>query len=214
MSSSDAIALVSAAVGAFLGAGLAFLLEEIRRRRAEATTRYFSLFRTQLALGMQINTLLIVQRRYLDEHRNDANRHMRLVPVQMSTTALRVDLGSIAFIAEIDDVEILQRVYLAEQAYLNSTATLATSNLKIQEIRYNLGIARGPVNPETGEATALFDLAHVVILKQLIDGLYVSVDRAIIDQKAALDELAAVIKRLCPRRKALRFKIPETENPG
>jgi hypothetical protein len=57
MSSSDAIAVVSAAVGAFLGSGLAFLLEEKRRRGAEKDTRYSSLIRTQLALGMQLNTL-------------------------------------------------------------------------------------------------------------------------------------------------------------
>lgn len=65
MLSSDAIALISAAVGAFLGSGLAFLLEENRRRRADRDTRYSSLIQTQLALGMQINTLVIMGRRQI-----------------------------------------------------------------------------------------------------------------------------------------------------
>jgi hypothetical protein len=214
MSSSDAIALISAAVGAFLGSGLAFLLEENRRRRAERDTRYSSLIQTQLALGMQINTLVIIQKRYLDEYRGKNDRHMKMLPVQMSFTDVRINLGFIGFLAEVDDVGILQRVYLAEQAYVNATATLTTCNLKIQEIRYNLAIARGPVNPQTGEATAFFDPAHVVVLKQLIDGLYSSVDGAIVDQRKALEELAAAIKRLYPKRKVLGVKISETGTPG
>ena len=57
-------------------------------------------------------------------------------------------------------------------------------------------------------------MAKVVILKQLIDGLYRSADGAIEDQRAALENLGALIKRLYPKRKALFFEIQPAFAPG
>jgi len=214
MSWSDAIALIAAAVGAFFGSGLAFLIEENRRKRTEKDSRYSALIQTQFAIGMQLNTLVIIQRRHLDRYREQTDRHMRITPVEMSTTDIRTDVGSIGFIAEVDDVEILHRIYVAEQSYLTAIGALLTTNQSIQEIRYKGAISHGPINPETGEATAYFDKAQVFILKQIIDGLYESVDSAIISQGNILNDLRILIKRLYPKRKALEFKIPEPEVTG
>lgn len=54
----------------------------------------------------------------------------------------------------------------------------------------------------------------VVILKQLTDGLYGSVHGAVEDQRAALEDLGALIKRLYPKRKALFFEIQPASAPG
>jgi len=212
---SDLVTLVAAALGALVGAGVAFLLEEMRRRRAERATRYSRLLEAQIALGMQLNTLVNIQG-YLDEHRAEPNRHMLLVPLHMSLTDLRVDLSALGFIADIDDVEILMRVYLAEQAYLTACTALTVSNSKIQELRYDGVLARGPVDADTGTSVGVFDPAKVVILKQLVDGMYDSVDEAIEGEGIALDDLRGVIRRRFPKKKSLVFQLPSTSgaNPG
>ena len=209
MSGSDGVTLAAAAFGAFLGAGFAFLLEELRRRTAEGNARYSALIQAQLALIMQVNTLVNIQKLYLDAQRNAPDRHMRLVPVHMAMTDLRLDLAPLGFIAEVDDVGVLQTVYLAEQGYVTATTALAISNAKIQETRFDGVLAHGPVDPDTGKAQGLFDAGKVVVLKQLVDGLYQSVDGAIRDESRAVEVLAKVIKRLYPKRKPLAFTIQE-----
>ena len=205
---SEVVALVAAAVGACLGAGIAFLLEEMRRRRVERNGRYSRLLEAQIVLGMQLNTLVNIQQQYLNEHRAAQNRHMLLVPLHMSMSELRADIASLGFIAEVDDVEILHRVYLAEQAYITATTALTVSNSKIQELRYDGALAHGPVNQSTGEAQAVFDGAKLVILKQHIDGMYASVDEAVEWELEAIDELRGVIKRQFSERKSLTFEVP------
>jgi len=116
VSLSDVVTLVAAAFGAFFGSWLAFLLENRRRRRAEADRRYSCLMQAQLALGMQQEKLLNIQRGYLDPHRNESDWHRRLEPLHMSMTDLRVDFSALVFMAEGDDgFSILQSIYLAEQ---------------------------------------------------------------------------------------------------
>jgi hypothetical protein len=208
---SDVATVVATASGAFFGSGFAFLLEELRRRRVEADRRYSRLLEAQLALGMQLEKLLNVQRGYLDPHRNAPNRHMRLEPLHMSMTDLRVDLSALVFIAEVDDINILQVVYLAEQAYVTAPTALTESNSTIKELASGEAITSGPVNPEASAAVAGFDSAAVANLKRFIDGLYVSVDEAIDSIQGAIGELTSATRRLYPKRKAHHFaSLPST----
>jgi hypothetical protein len=215
MSTADAATLVAAAFGAFLGTGSAFLLEQSRRRRAEDDTRYTSLLKAELALGMQLNDLVNTQRQYLDEHRDHPQRCLRLVPLVMGMTDLRVDLGSLAFVAEVDDVQILQLVYLAELGYVTAITTLAANNNKIEEIRYQEATRLGPVDMTTGEAVAMIDAARYQVLKETTDGLYDSVDGEVEQHKKALSELHALCKRLFPKRRSLQFEVAvDAETPS
>jgi hypothetical protein len=216
VSLSDVVTLVAAAFGAFFGSGLAFLLEERRRRRVEADRRYSRLLEAQLALGMQLETLLNVQRRYLDPHRNEPDRHMQLEPLHMSMTDLRVDFSALVFIAEVDGFDILQKVYLAEQGYITATTALAESNSKIEKRPSDGAITSGSVDPEAGAAVAVFDSAAAANLKEFIDDLYRSVDEDIDSVQGAIGELTSATRRLYPKRKSHHFILPaeDLKNPG
>ncbi|MDZ4179869.1 MAG: hypothetical protein U1E29_11675 [Coriobacteriia bacterium] len=209
LSWSDVVALVAVAAGAFLGTFSAYLLESRRRERVESADRYSALVKTQLALGMQLNSLAVIDRQYLDPVRELEDRHMRLVPAHINTTELRVDLPSIAFVAEVDEAEILQRLMLAEESFMTAVEALRLTSERIEQSRYQGAIARGPINPETGEAEAIFDPVAITILKALVDGLYESVEHAIGQQRASLEEVRALMKRLFPSRDALSFELPE-----
>jgi hypothetical protein len=199
------VTLVAAAFGAFFGSGLAFLLEERRRRRLETDRRYSRLLEAQLALGMQLEKLLNIQHGYLDPHRTEPDRHMRLEPLHMSMTDLRVDFSALVFIAEVDGLGILQTVYLAEQAYITATTALAESNSKIDKRPSDGAITSGPVDLEASAAIAVFDSAAAADLKEFIDDLYRSVDEAIDSVREAIKELTSATRRLYPKRKAHHF---------
>lgn len=207
MSPSDAVTLVAAAFGAFFGAWLAFLLEERRRKRVEADRRYYCLLQAQLALGMQREKLLNIQRGYLDLHREEPDRHMRLEPLFMSMDDLRVDFPPLVFVAEAFGFGIVQTLYLAEQGYITATSALAKSNGMIEK-----RLAGGPLDSEAGGAVAVFDSSAEASLKGFIDDLYCSVDGAIDSMGAAIDELTSVTRKLYPERKAHHFELPAEDS--
>lgn len=212
MSLSDVVTLVAAAFGAFFGSWLAFLLENRRRRRAEADRRYSCLMQAQLALGMQQEKLLNIQRGYLDPHRNESDWHRRLEPLHMSMTDLRVDFSALVFMAEGDDgFSILQSIYLAQQGYLTVITALAKSNSKIEKRPSGGAITSGPVGPEASDEVAVFDSAADDDLKKFIDDLYRSVDMAVNSVREAIEELTSATRRLCPKRIAHHFNpLPKT----
>ena len=214
---SDFVPLVAAAVGAFSGSGLAYLLEERRRRRAEADRRYSDLLKAQVALGMQREKLLNLQRAYLDPHRNEPDRHMRLEPLVMSMTDLRVDFSALVFIAEVKNgFGILQTMYLAEQGYITATTAVAESKSKIEKRQCGGAIASGPVDTEINDAVAVFDSTAEADLKGFIDDLYRSVDMALDSFREAIRELTSACQRLYPKCVPHHFALPDEnlKSPG
>ena len=179
--------------------------------RAESDRRYSCLLQAQLALGMQLEKLLHIQRRHLEGHRNDPDRHMRLAPFYTSMTDLRIDFSGMIFVAEGDDgFALLQTMYLAEQGYITATTSLAEFNRRI-EMRTPAGASsRGTVDSEAGE-TAVRDSAPVADLKEFVDDLYRSVDTAVDSVREAIGDLTSVTRRLYPEREAHHFDVlPKT----
>ncbi len=175
------------------------------RRRAEADRRYSCLLQAQLALGMQLDKLLNIQHGYLDLHREEPDRHMRLEPLYMSMIDLRIDFSALVFIAEIDDgFAVLQTMYLAEQGYITATTALAESNSRIEKRPPAGADSKGTVDSEAGE-TAVCDSTAATDLRQFIDGFYRSVDEAVDSMRGAIEDLTSVARRLYPNRKAHHF---------
>jgi len=175
------------------------------RRRAEADRRYSCLLQAQLALGMQLDKLLNIQHGYLDLHREEPDRHMRLEPLCMSMIDLRIDFSALVFIAEVDDgFAVLQTMYLAEQGYITATTALAESNSRIEKRPPAGADSKGTVDSEAGE-TAVCDSTAATDLRQFIDGFYRSVDEAVDSMRGAIEDLTSVARRLYPNRKAHHF---------
>lgn len=210
------VALVAAAVGAFLGSGSAFVLEAWRRQREETEARYSALFRTQLVLITQLNTLLVINKQYLDAHREDPERFMKLVPFHTGMTGMRVDFGSLWFIPLIDsDADLVHRIYLAEQAYSTSTDTLAMRNRKIEETMYASDVRVEQFDFSTGNSRVQLDMRKVHLIKSLTDCLYESIDDAIKQQEKAIADIRLFIKRVYRGRKSLQYtdKEPNKKKP-
>lgn len=201
------VALVAAAVGAFLGSGSAFILEAWRRKREETEARYSALFRTQLDFITQLNTLLVITKQYLDAHREDPDRFMKLIPFHTGMTGMRVDFGSLWFIPLIDsDADFVHRLYLAEQPYCTSTDTLEMRNRKVEETIYASDVRVEQFDSKTGQSRVEVDVRKVHLIKSLTDCLYESVDDAIKQQEKAISDICGFIKRAYRGRKSLQYE--------
>jgi len=199
MGFSETVALVAAAVGAFLGSTSAFLLEAWRRSHVEKTARHTALLQAQFAVSMQLRTMVNIRDQYLNEVRDKPDRFMLLVPFYGETADPVVDLGTLGFVAADDRIDALQQVHMAQGAYLTAMSALRARN-EMMAAMYEAAIPSGDFDFETGEETVALDRRKARRLKGITDGLYKSVDSAIELEHEAVAVLAQVGKRLLPKR--------------
>jgi hypothetical protein len=199
MGASEVVALVAAAVGAFLGSTSAFLLEAWRRARAEENLRYGLILEGQFALAMQLRTLVNIRDQYLKPDRDAADRFMLLVPFYGESNDPTVDLGALGFVAVEDEIDVLQKLHMAQDAYLTAMFALRSRNDMMAEV-YAAAVPRGDFDFESGAETVGVDARLARRLKGITDGLYKSVDSAIELEHEAIALLAAAGKRLLPKR--------------
>ena len=214
LTQADQVTLASSAAGAFIGAIAAFALEATRRWRSERSARYSSLLEAQFALCMQMDLMVKLQRDYLRPARDHPQRFMRLTPVIAPDPGLRVNFASLAFITAIDEVESIAKVYRAQQSFLTASQVLERRSRLVQEQFYSIDNPLKAFDFESGEGLVEHDPRQVRILKGMTDGLYKSVDDAVVMLGGAVDELAKVIKRHYPLRKVLSVDAPVSTEPA
>lgn len=203
MSVTDAVALVAAAVGAFIGSGSAFLLEAWRRARAEKDSRYAAIIDAQFSLSMQLRTLVNLRNEYLNPVRDQQDRFMALVPAYGEIADPPVDLGGLSFIACDDETHVLQSVHMAQAGYRTALSALQARNEMMGALYQMAKPARDDFDFETGGETVSVDGRLARRLKGITDGLYEAVDSAIDLEHEAIQHLAKAGKRLLSKRKFL-----------
>ena len=199
------IALVSAAAGGFFGSGSAFLLEWLRRKKEDRTQKYEDLFKTQYILITQHNSLLVLKQHYLDIHRNDPDRFLKLVPIVNNPSPLRVDIAKLAFLANESAATTLNDIYIAESCYGNALAALEMRNQKLQELMNDPTVQVEDFDFETGRGRIAANPRKVRVIKGLTDGLYDSLDDAEAKYAKLIPAMSVTIKKLFPKKKAFHY---------
>jgi len=203
--------LLVAAFGAFFGAWAVFRFENVRQKREERKRRYVALVQATLILFDEFNTLLNIQRTYLDPVRDNEQRFALLVPLTTGLAKARVDYTSLDCLVDEERVDLWQRVSLVEQGYETVVMGMDVLNEHIQRDRIDGALVRGPVNMKTGHAEVLLDPGKAAILISIVDGFYDSVDRGVADQKDVIVEMIAFIKTLYPEKKEMKFTIEDVQ---
>jgi hypothetical protein len=205
-------------VAAFLGSASAFLLEERRRRRQNIDERHSVIFRAQLVLLRQLDSLLNLTTHYLDTYRNHPNRALLMGPFYTGVTDLRVDFGSLWFVPLIDsDTNLIHRIYLAESSFLTSTGMFNMRNNEMRRFMSERAKYVQSFNPTTGElrmkSTMELEL-QVKLITDMTNGLYDSTDGAILQLETAIRDVRAMIRRVYPGRKSVEYKGRAKPNDG
>lgn len=204
----------AAGFGAFLGSGSAFLLESRRRKSERRDKEHDAALSAQYALQAQWNTLEGVRRQCLEPLRNDPHRHLNIAVFTMPGPRLSIPFDRLIFIAKRDDPNLLQEMRIAEESYVSAMEVLSQRNAKVEAFYYDSDVDRKTFNEETGRSTSNAPAHKVFLIKQLTDGLYHHVDRAIPLLAAAFASTRVCIKRNFPRKfRALGTTEYDTASP-
>jgi hypothetical protein len=203
------VALVAAAVGAFLGSGSAFLLQYIQQRRSLRVDRESSLIQAQFILSMQLNTLVQLDRQHLAPLRDDPDRTLLLRPAAYIPSETALDISTIAFVAVFGQVEALEAVHAAQDSYRNALSMLQGRTEFYKQICYGPDVRSTSFDFESGESMSELDVRQVRVLKSLTDGLYKTVADAIELETQAFADLDLVLQSHYPKAKRLYFAVAD-----
>ena len=196
-------ALFASAFGALAGSLSAYLLTVIKQKKEEDSQRHSSLLTAQFALISQWTEVMNIKKQLLDTHKDDDNRHLKMIYYMNFGTPLLIDFNSIAFITNSDEPDLLQQVHIAQQKYhavvgvldeLNQVRLKFYEEAKINVIDINTGAAKlQQVDPK---------IMHK--LKALTDSMYRVVDQALPKLETEKEKLFVFSKRNFPKYKALK----------
>lgn len=209
LTQADGVALIAAALGAFLGASSAYLLQLAHQRRSLRVSRESSLIQAQFILSMQLNTLVQLHNQYLRPIEDDPNRTLALRPAAVIPSEISLDLTAIAFVAVLGQVEALQAVHTAQDAYRNTLGLLRERTELYKQVCYAPDVRASSFDFDSGKSTSQLDERQVRRLKGLTDGLYRTVDAAIALQTEAFSALDTVLRSSYPKAKRLYFEVAD-----
>jgi len=209
LTQADAVALIAAAVGAFLGSGSAFLLQYIHQRRSLRVARESSLIQAEFILSMQLNTLVQLDRQHLAPLRDDPERTLLLRPAAYIPSETLLDISTIAFVAVSGQVEALQAVHGAQDAYRSALSMLQERATFYKQTCYGADVRSTSFDFDSGESTSQLDVRQVRVLKSLTDGLYKTVADAIEMETQAFADLDLVLRSHYPKAKRLYFDVAD-----
>lgn len=196
-------------VAAFLGAWSAFKLQDRSRQREERKQNIAAGNRALFNLLRQSNSLKLIQRDYLDEHRDHPGRHLMIMPLPLqSYEDLNFDLRELAFMAEPKHQDLLFKLTIEEARYAEAIKTMNMQSEFRSQVRAVLskaGIKHGEKYSGEDLKVAMGDFAYHQ-LKSLIDALYFHVDRTIESTIEVKNDLRDALKELYPDAKFLDFE--------
>jgi hypothetical protein len=202
--SANSSVFITAMTGAFFGAVSAYWSERFKEKRKRQTEEFGAIIRTQMALIGQLNTVSNVKKQFLDPLRDDPLRERKMIAFDMTTTPLRVNYESIAFLLNSEDPNLVHEIHAAEQSFCSAMEVLDTRNRAYEKLHEKSQLEK--FDPLTGQCTiAVTDPRAIKLVKDYTDALFVGVDRACERLSTQVAELYKAGKRLYPKKKFLKI---------
>lgn len=201
-------------IAAFLGAWFAFKLQDRAKFREEVKANVAAGNRALFNLLRQANSLKLIQRDHLDEHRDNPGRHLMIQPVpQQAHEDTKFDLRELSFMAAPKHQDLLFKLIIEEARYAETIKTLnmlSEFSSQVQRVVAHAGIEHG--REYTGEElrTAMGDFAYHQ-LRSLTDALYFHVDRTVDSTMDVKNALITSLIEMYPKTQFLDFELLANE---
>lgn len=169
--------IVLVLLSAFSGTSLAFLFERLREKKRDTERDYLALREAHFSLLQQLNQLVMLERSYLEIEEDRETQWLKLKPLLGGWEVPMVKVDSLTFILKSEVPELLNRLLLAEQRFVQVRDLVVRRNElhrilqgKVQELEEK-GVLRPPaVDVQTIENEVGRTLCRE--LQVLTDGLY------------------------------------------
>jgi hypothetical protein len=210
----NVVAFSSAIAGAFFGSLSAFWLGRLQQKRDLRDRRHSSLLAAQHALLSQWTILENIRRNLLEPLRQDPMRFAKMPLYYMSKAHCAVPFSEITFIANLGEPNLLQEIYIAEQAYLSAIQTLDLYNQKREAFFQDKDAKTSQFDINTGAATIVTTDKEIFIMRTVTNALYDQVDKAIPKLDGEVKNIWKFVKRNFKGMKAIELKPYDQKQMG
>jgi hypothetical protein len=198
------IAFITGLIGAIFGACIAYFSDWLKEQRKKRDEQHGAIVRTQLALIGQLNSINNIQIQFLDPHRKDPQRSMKLIRFDTEVAELRVAYDSISFLLVTINANLVLDVHAAEQSYFSAMTALTLRNQAFDKLHANSEVEK--LDLQTGQCTVRpKDPRDLKLLTDTTDNLYKTADTARERLALQIKELEKAGKALYPKRKFLQI---------
>ena len=198
---------------AFLGAWLAFRLEDNARVRQTVRDQVAAVNKALFVLIRQVNSLKVVQTQIIDPHREDPARFINMRPsLPVGTGSPTFDLDSLSFLHETDDRELLMEMLVEQERFEAALQALNERSRVHIEVLQPRMVAAGIV--EDAKYTA--DEIHkalgkpfILLMKHATDDAIQHVDKTVESNFALASKFNQAMKRRFPKHTIIRLAPKE-----
>ena len=181
--------LLMAAVGTFVGAYTAFLLERRERAKRQREREVQQGRRAQLALATQLMLLLNLKSNMIDGYEKNPKAWVEMVPVPVFIEPMLIDFGSLDCLLRPEAGRLIHDLVLAEQSFTHIWGMVEERNRVHLEMQKRAALM--------GDAKAL-DTNTVAILKSATASILGGVPKEIRRHSRLVESLGAVLRRMYP----------------
>jgi len=191
----------------FLGAGLAFLFQNIRENRKRTNENYSALLKTQALFYQYQEVVYSIKKDFLDKFKNDLNRTAKVQHISFCKSFAELDYEGLSFILEDKkNVDLYGNITNAYRKCISAIDSIKERNHQYRKI------TNGKVesmNQETRKCIVSVSPADLKYLLDFTDIMYREVDQVLHRITEIDEELQKFIKGYFKKKYALKMKIAD-----
>jgi hypothetical protein len=198
--------------GAFSGSYIAYRLAIRREDKRTEKENILAAQQALFTLSLQINSIAIIKKQFLDKHINNRLRHYMLEPILTNDqTNLHININSISFILSTEYKNTLLELSVINDYFhtiMNGIKQRTTLHIEFQKLlsKADKNCSAG-FNENEEEITKIVDRRICVSLKKITNDIYETSEEYIKKAISINDKLANELKTIFPKTKFIRFKL-------
>lgn len=206
----DYISAVSTMFAAFLGAGYAFKLQSNKEERKIQETNKVAGNLAIFNTTRMLNILLDYQKQIIDPVRGKELDFIEMQPTLPLDDEINLDLGSLAFLLDTDDLNFLGELWAEESKFRR---TINAINLHSQLHIHKLQPAFEQANIKEGHTYPLSEFERVLgiqlftTMRQSTQQIIDSVDSNVSSIQKTSEKLTQIMKKMYPSERLISLKI-------
>ena len=201
---------------AFLGAWLAFRLEDNARARQTVRDQVEAVNKALFVLIRQVNSLINTQTQIINPHREDPDCYINMRPsLPKASGSPTLDLDSLSFLLETDDRELLGELLVEQERFEASLQAInERSRYHLEVLQPRMAAARIGEHAEypTDKIRSVLGESFVVLMQCATDDAIQHVDKTVGSNFALAAKFNHAMKRRFPKHTIIRLAPKEPSN--
>ena len=201
---------------AFLGAWLAFRLEDNARARQTVRDQVEAVNKALFVLIRQVNSLINTQTQIINPHREDPDCYINMRPsLPKASGSPTLDLDSLSFLLETDDRNLLGELLVEQERFeaaLQAMNERSRYHLEILQPRMEAARIGEHAEYSTDKIRSVLGESFVLLMQRATDDAIQLVDKTVESNSVLTGKVHVAMKRRFPKHTIIRLAPKEPSN--